>query len=98
MCSLLVLLTLDLDSVVCLGGWLTIGKDLGTFEPLAVGLNLVLEQTLFVASIGYFISDHLMFIVLLLYCWFLFVWIGDNCEKFKWPMMQTVKKIRWLHI
>jgi len=33
-----------------------------------------------------------MFIVLLPYCWFLFVWIGDNYEKFKWPMMQTVKK------
>ena len=58
MCSLLVLLTPDLDGVVCLGGWLTIGKDLGTFEPLAVGLNLVLEQTIFVASVGYFLFDN----------------------------------------
>jgi len=83
-----------------LGGWLTIcarGHHGRHLSPELLGRTCSCKP-LFVASIGHFISDHLMFIVLLLYCWFLFVWIGDNCEKFKWPMMQTVKKIRWLHI
>jgi hypothetical protein len=58
LCSLLVLLTPDLDGMVCLGGWLTIGKDVGNIWALGCWDELGIVTNLIVASVGYFLFDN----------------------------------------